>query len=133
MHAILDARIRKMRRRAPATGLSLILLLAISSSCGRKIGAVEADNTAADYTWTKVTDHPAFPEGYNFPLFNLRNQLWILRSEGNWFSADGRTWTKAELPALGLRTGYQQYIQFKDSIYALGTMEGDYLNLQVGS
>src|SRR5262249_49876708 len=43
------------------------------------------------------------------------------------------TWTKSQLPPLGLRTGYQQYVQFNDSIYALGTMEGNYLNLKLGS
>lgn len=122
-----------MRKRVAAIGLSLILLIPISSSCGGKSAAVKADDAGADYVWTKVTDHAAFPEGYNFPLFNFRNQLWVLRSEGNWFSADGQSWTKAELPALGLRTGYQQYVQFHHSIYALGTMEGDYLNLKVGS
>jgi len=121
-----------MQKRTATIGLSLILLFAISS-CGGKSAAVKSDVARTDYTWTRVTDHAAFPEGYNFPLFTLRNQLWVLRSEGNWFSADGTTWTKAELPALGLRTAYQQYVQFKDSIYALGTMEGDYQNLKVGS
>ena len=119
-----------MRKRALAIGL----LIAVSASgCGRKSTAEVADDRATDYFWTKLSNHAAFPEGYNFPLFNLRGQLWVLRSEGNWFSADGTTWTKAELPALGLRTAYQKYVQFNDAIYALGTMEGDYQNLKVGS
>lgn len=123
-----------MRRRGTRIGLSLILLTSFSASaCGRRSNAGLRNETFADYAWTKLSDHAAFPEGYNFPLFNFRNQLWVLRSEGNWFSADGKNWTKAELPALGLRTGYQQYVQFNNSIYALGTMEGDYLNLKVGS
>lgn len=119
-----------MRRRALAIGL----LIAVSASaCGRKTTARLNNDPGADYSWTKVSDHAVFPEGYNFPLFNFRNQLWVLRSEGNWFSANGRNWMKAELPALGLRTGYQQYVQFNNSIYALGTMEGDYQNLKVSS
>lgn len=123
-----------MRKCAATIGLSLVLLIAGSASaCGAKSTTILTDNTGTEYAWTKVSDHAAFPEGYNFPLFNLRNQLWVLRSEGNWFSADGKSWTKAELPALGLRTAYQQYVQFKDSIYALGTMQGDYQNLKVGS
>jgi len=113
---IFTTRIREMRKRAFAIGL----LIAVSASaCGRKSTARLANNPEADYTWTKVSDHAAFPEGYNFPLFNVRNQLWVLRSEGNWFSDDGKSWTKAELPALGLRTAYQQYVQFKDSILRL--------------
>jgi hypothetical protein len=66
-------------------------------------------------------------------MFNIRNKLWTFCGEGNWHSEDGKNWTKAELPALGLRTGYQQYVQFNDAIYALGTMEGNYLDLKVGS
>lgn len=122
-----------MHGRVIANGLSLILLITISSPCRGQIAAAKAHDAGTDYAWTKACDHAAFPEGYNFPLFNFRDQLWVLRSEGNWCSGDGKSWTKAELPALGLRTGYQQYIQFKDAIYALGTMEGDYQHLKVGS
>jgi len=87
----------------------------------------------ANYGWTKVTDHASFPGSYNFPLFNIRNKLWAFHSQGNWFSADGKSWTKAELPPLGLRTGFQQYVQLNDAVYALGTSEGNYLNLSIGS
>ena len=87
----------------------------------------------SNYHWTKVTDKAPFPGSYNFPLFNMRNKLWAFHSQGNWYSADGKSWTKAELPALGLRTGFQQYIQLNDAIYALGTSEGDYLHLSIGS
>jgi hypothetical protein len=123
-----------MMRRRTAIVMSLIVLASVATpACTLKSAGKFVDAPASDYVWTKATDHAAFPDGYNFPLFNVRNQLWVLRSEGNWLSADGTTWTKAELPALGLRTAYQQYVQFKDSIYALGTMEGDYQNLKVGS
>ena len=122
-----------MLRRRIAFGLSLILLTAVATpACGLKSAHSAVDNSS-NYVWVKVTDHAGFPESYNFPMFNLRNQLWVFHSQGNWLSPDGKTWTKAELPALGLRTAYQQYIQFKDAIYALGTMEGDYQNLRVGS
>ncbi|MFL6208401.1 MAG: kelch repeat-containing protein [Pyrinomonadaceae bacterium] len=88
---------------------------------------------ATIYGWTKVTEHAPFPGSYNFPLFNLRNKLWAFHSQGNWYSEDGKSWTKAELPPLGLRTGFQQYVQLNDAIYALGTSAGDYLNLTVGA
>ena len=122
-----------MHGRVTANGLSLILLITVSSPCRGQIAASKSHDAGTDYVWTKVSDHAAFPESYNVPLFSFRNQLWVLLSDGNWFSGDGKSWTKVELPALGLRTGYQQYIQFKDAIYALGTMEGDYQNLKVGS
>ena len=88
---------------------------------------------ATNYSWTKVTDHAPFPGSYNFPLFNIRSKLWAFHSQGNWYSEDGKSWTKAELPALGLRTGFQQYVQLNEAIYALGTSEGDYLHLSIGS
>lgn len=93
--------------------------------------AEQGKNSPSAYAWTKVSDHAPFPESYNFPMFNLRNQLWAFHSEGNWFSTEGKSWTKAELPALGLRTAYQKYVQFHDAIYALGTMTGDYQNLKL--
>src|SRR5262245_16226073 len=123
-----------MLRRHLAIGLSLILLTsAAAPACGPKTINTPDVGAAAVYAWTNVTDHAPFPESYNFPMINFRNQLWVLHPAGNWFSADGRSWTKAELPALGLRTAYQQYIQFQDAIYALGTMSGDYRNLKLGS
>src|SRR5215510_10517242 len=94
-----------MLRRRIAIGLSLILLVSVATSaCGLKTAGKLTGETPADYVWVKVTDHAAFPESYNFPMFNVSNQLWVFHPEGNWFSADGRSWTKAELPALGLRT-----------------------------
>jgi len=116
--------------------LGLILLTSVAArGCARATTSPSGDSaeTSAGYTWTKVTDHAGFPEAYNFPLFNFRNTLWVFHGQGNWFSKDGKSWTKAELPALGLRTGYQQYVQFNDAIYALGAMAGDYLNLKVSS
>src|SRR5256885_11807441 len=107
--------------------INIILVISITAvGCG-----ISADNrstgnllieSAKHYQWAQVTDHAAFPGSYNFPLFNIRNKLWVFHSEGNWYSEDGKNWTKSDLPRLGLNTGYQQYVQFNDAIYALGTM-----------
>jgi hypothetical protein len=85
------------------------------------------------YTWSKVSDGAAFPGAYNFPVFTMRGQMWAFHQQGNWSSIDGRNWTKSELPLTGLNSGYQKYVQFKDAVYALGTMEGDYTNMRLGS
>jgi len=95
--------------------------------------ANDRSTAATNDGWIKVTEHAPFPGSYNFPLFNIRNKLWAFHSQGNWYSADGKNWTKAELPPLGLRTGFQQYVQFNDAVYALGTSEGNYLDLSTGS
>ena len=128
----------KLHRQGKSIGLNLILLAFVAAhGCARTTTSEPPGDSSREpsavYAWTKVTDHAGFPEAYNFPIFNFRNTLWVFHSQGNWFSKDGKSWTKAELPALGLRTGYQQYVQFNDAIYALGTMEGDYRNLKVGS
>lgn len=85
------------------------------------------------YTWAKVADGAAFPGAYNFPVFTVRGQMWAFHPAGNWYSTDGQTWTKSELPLAGLNSGYQKYLQFKEAVYALGTMEGNYTNMRMGS
>src|SRR5262245_51404979 len=91
------------------------VVYSFNANCPSEKRLLEPSKT---YQWTEVTTSAAFPGSYNFPLFNIGNRLWAFHTLGNWHSEDGRNWTKAELPPLGLRTGYQQYVQFKNSIYA---------------
>lgn len=99
-----------------------------------KVNSRDAQTTTeSQYSWTKVTDGAAFPGAYNFPVFVVRNQMWAFHPQGNWFSTDGKTWTKSELPPAGLNSGYQKYVQFGDAVYALGTMTGDYTNMRLSS
>jgi hypothetical protein len=88
---------------------------------------------ASQHSWTKVTDSAAFPGAYNFPVFVVRNQMRAFHPQGNWYSTDGKIWTKSDLPPAGLNSGYQKYVQFGDAVYALGTMTGDYTNLHLSS
>jgi hypothetical protein len=111
----------------------LLVASAMSFGCGSTADSHPERTSSTAYVWTKVTDHGDFPESYNFPMFNIGGKLRVFCDTGNWYSDDGRRWTKADLPALGLRTGYQQYVQFNDAIYALGSMEGNYQNLKLGS
>src|SRR2546421_13034694 len=108
----------KLHRRRNSIARNLILLTFVAAhGCARTIKSEPPGDSprqpSTGYTWTKVTDHAGFPEAYNFPIFNFRNTLWAFHSQGNWFSKDGKSCTKAELPALGLRTGYQQYVQIQ--------------------
>jgi len=59
--------------------------------------------------------------------------MWAFHHQGNWYSTDGRTWTRSELPLAGLNSGVQKYVQLKDAIYALGTMEGHWTEMRIGS
>ena len=118
--------------------LALIISASVSAdACSAGSGKIVANkplsNTAGQYSWTKVTDKAAFSGAYNFPVFTMRGQMWAFHPQGNWYSTDGRMWEKSELPVSGLNSGYQKYVEFNDAIYALGTMEGNYTNMHLGS
>lgn len=118
-------------------------VLFVNSCAGNDAGVKSSANevnpsnveaaSVSQYSWTKVTDSAAFPGAYNFPVFVVRNQMWAFHPQGNWFSNDGKTWIKSELPLAGLNSGYQKYVQLGDAVYALGTMTGDYTNLHLSS
>jgi hypothetical protein len=118
--------------------LTLTLIACVSVHACTKAEVKSLSNAASteinpQYTWAKVSDGAAFPGAYNFPVFTMRGQMWAFHHAGNWSSTDGQTWTKSELPVAGLNAGYQKYVQFKDAVYALGTMEGNYTNMRLGS
>ncbi|MDQ6886560.1 MAG: hypothetical protein M3068_04610 [Gemmatimonadota bacterium] len=85
------------------------------------------------YAWSLLTDSAAFPGAYNFPVFTLHRQMWAFHPQGNWSSTDGKTWVRSPLPLAGLNSGYQKYVVLDDAVYALGTMKGNYLHLQLTS
>ena len=85
------------------------------------------------YTWQRITEHAGFPGSYNFPIFATGDKLWAIHDQGNWYSEDGATWVKADLPKLDFNSGYQQYVLFNGTIFALGSKEGNYFNLKLGT
>jgi len=87
----------------------------------------------ADYQWSRETDSAAWEGSYNFPVFVVHNEMWAFHPRGAWSSRDGRHWTRSDLPASGLNSGYQRYLQLHDAVYALGTMTGNYLDLHLTS
>ncbi|HEX8920993.1 MAG TPA: hypothetical protein VF766_05925, partial [Pyrinomonadaceae bacterium] len=119
-----------------ALALALIICASVHACTKAEVKSFSnapASETDRQYTWAKVADSAPFPGAYNFPVFTMRGQMWAFHHEGNWSSTDGRTWTKSELPLAGLNSGYQKYVQFKDAVYALGTMEGNYTNMRLSS
>lgn len=106
-------------------GFALIL----SSLCSAAFGC---HSKPAKYVWNEITSNAAYPQGYNFPVFSINDRMFALKN-GGWLSTDGKNWMKTNLPESGLNPGYQEYVQFKDAIYALGTMQGNYTNMQLSS
>lgn len=122
-----------VKRNLFALILALITLIpAIACNVGN-VPANRAGVVPSPYSWVKVTDAAAFPGAYNFPVFTMHNQMWAFHHQGSWYSTDGRTWTKSELPVSGLNSGTQKYVQFNDAIYALGTMAGNWNEMRIGS
>jgi hypothetical protein len=59
--------------------------------------------------------------------------MWAIHPRGNWYSRDGKTWSRSNLTPSRLNSGYQKYVPFNDAVYALGTMTGNYLDLHLTS
>jgi hypothetical protein len=87
----------------------------------------------AEYVWSTETASAAFDGAYNFPAFVVRGEMWAFHPRGSWASRDGRAWTRSALPPSGLNSGYQKYVAFRDAVYALGAMSGNYLDLHLSS
>jgi hypothetical protein len=100
--------------------------------CGAALfsACATSDAKTSEYVWENVTPKAAFPEGYGFPVFVMNGEMRALYGSG-WTSKDGKNWTRAGLPSAGLNPGYQKYVQFKNAVYALGAVEGNYLNFRV--
>jgi len=86
-----------------------------------------------EYVWNEVTGSAAYPQSYGYPVFVMNGEMRALHHDGGWISKDGKNWTKTNLPNVGLNPAYQDFILFKDAIYALGAMQGNYTNMRLSS
>ncbi|HTH38202.1 MAG TPA: hypothetical protein VL572_09555 [Pyrinomonadaceae bacterium] len=99
--------------------IALILLLAFC------VDPTAGPVSEVEYKWSNVTSAANYPQGYNYPVFVWGNKM-VALNDGAWISNDGRSWKKAPLPHSGLNSAYLKYVHFNGSIYALGTMTGNY-------
>jgi len=107
--------------------ISMVLLLAGCQQLHQHIPGSSAatDSIGRLYGWTRHTDSAPFPKSYNFRLLNLRDTLWALHFEGNWFSTDGSHWTRSQLPnALG-NMAFLDYAEYQGALYSVGHFEGN--------
>lgn len=104
-------------------------LLIFTCFCPFAFGCFRAKTV---YVWNEVTSRAAYPQGYGYQVFVMNGEMRALYGEG-WVSKDGKNWTKTNLPDVGLNSAYQDFVQFKDAIYALGTMQGNYTNMKLTS
>lgn len=84
-----------------------------------------ASNIEPQYIWKKVTNQAAFAKSYNFQLFNIQDKLWAFHPKGNYFSVNGKDWTKSKLTNSIHNLAFLDYVQLNDAILGLGHFEGN--------
>lgn len=77
------------------------------------------------YSWTKVLDSAPWKKSYNFQMFSIRDTLWTFHHDGNWYSTNGKDWTKSFLNNSIGNLAFLDYITFSGNIYGLGHFEGN--------
>lgn len=108
---------------------ALILSAIASAACNETVrdksvhGAEKS--TDSSYQWTELTKSAAFPKGYNFQIFSIRDTLWAMHHEGAWYSIDGKMWSRSPLNNILGSNAFLDYVWFKDAVYALGSFSGN--------
>lgn len=77
------------------------------------------------YKWTRLTDNAAFKKSYNFQLIAHDNLLWAFHTDGNYYSTDGKSWIKSQLPNSISNLAFLDYVQYNNSVLGLGHFEGN--------
>ena len=110
----------------------LICLFTGVISCSNPNGDKESTATGTvvvfndkDYVWTKLPDSGAWKKSYNFQMFAIKDTLWVLHPDGNWFSADGIHWKKSTLTNAIDNLAFLKYVYFNNALYGLGHFEGN--------
>lgn len=96
------------------------------------LGCFNIEAELQNYSWQNVTAKADYPTGYNYPVYVVNGKMLALNN-GGWFSDDGKNWTKSELPKSKLNSAFQKFVQFKEAIYALGTMQGNIEKMTLSS
>lgn len=107
---------------------TLFFFVSCSNSTNHKAKAQSDNATDIDsvpYVWTKLLDSADWKKNYNSQMFSIKDTLWTFHPDGNWFSTDGKNWTKSDLPNAIYNLAFLDYVQFKDAVYGLGYFEGN--------
>jgi hypothetical protein len=106
--------------RASAGILSGIWIL-LHAGCISKTPVTEPDS---GYDWNKLADSTDWPVKGSFQLLTIQDTFWVLHRDGNWFSLDGKDWTRSVLPNVIGDPYYLSYVFFQNKLFGLGHFEG---------
>lgn len=87
-----------------------------------KNGEVKSDTS---YVWTKLLDSAEWRKNYNFQMFSKNDTIWTFHPDGNWYSIEGKNWTKSVLSNPISNLAFLDYVMFKGAIYGLGYFKGN--------
>ena len=105
------------------TGLAILAFVLI---------AAQAAAGPANYEWEQLTKAAPYPGSYNYAVHVAPDGRFVaLHPDGTWTSRDGVTWQKAPLPWSGMNAAYLSYIQYNGATWALGKLEGNYLDFKI--
>lgn len=85
----------------------------------------QADAVKRQYIWVQATAKANWEPGYAFTALAFGDRLWVFgKNDGDWFSDDGRNWTKSPTRGnLPKGSGFNAYIVFHHEVYAVGGAE----------
>lgn len=109
------------------------LLFIILMSCANqtndkaqaKVENAQSTNDTSAYVWTKLLDSAEWKKSYNFQMFSINDTLWTFHPDGNWYSIDGKNWTKSSLPNSIYNLAFLDYVAFNHTVLGLGHFEGN--------
>jgi hypothetical protein len=114
-----------MKYMLPITFLILFACQNTPKTDGKSFAKREEVQSDYSYVWTKLLDSAEWKKNYNFQMFSRNDTIWTFHPDGNWYSKDGKTWTKSELINPISNLAFLDYVKFKGAIYGLGYFKGN--------
>ena len=113
--------------------LIVLLVLCLTGCFGKPDHKITSDaipkfEAKGEYVWTKLLDSADWRKSYNFQMLSIRDTLWVFHFDGNWYSTNGKEWTKSTLPNSIGNLAFLDYVLFKDAVYGIGHFEGNIEN-----
>jgi hypothetical protein len=105
--------------------LGLIACTNIDKHAGDNSKSAESLKIQGGYKWTKILESAAWKKSYNFQMFSQRDTIWTFHPDGNWYSVNGKDWTKSKLTNVIYNQAFLDYVQFNNAVYGLGHFEGN--------
>ena len=92
-----------------STVFYVVFLIVCLNSCDTKN---KVSDEGSEYVWKKVSDSAEWSKSYNFQMMNVRDTLWTLHPDGNWYTMDGLHWKKSTLTNVINNHAFLDYVSF---------------------